>query len=640
MQPLMAHNRLTIIPKTPPDMKLSPLFHPPRRQRISPAQALGWVLAIIMVTACNQSKSDCPNTLSADLSSQDLTIGSGEYSDYLMGVLTFYTTNQHHADGRSPASQCQALVRAQTSAAATEQSLVSADLQIFTSRQCLRPVASLDGEQTPLWLHIFVDQDATAPPATHKRPGFLYTYALSDDFHQLALKRSQFSDLSQLEATESKMTHTMMQHLWQSKPAEQGIPPHFKSFHNMFYSEMCQDQNQLTDADFSFVLRRLGHHSRPLGLGCYQALDLTMFTASAQLSSAQLSRLQATAQFIPIAAKHKMSSSPWHQWLTSQRFNHDLGVLDDLLASLTATTALETLATEAASALASVEIVPEAAAEASVTADPSMYVVSHHHALEDDGAIGAPLGVQTHLLSDQTASPAKGYFIHQTPWGLTAVQRIYRQFMDSDAPGASSQQITYHQGSILVAHDIPVGVLQAFHSNSTVTGRQHLFTPFNIREQDYLQYELAATSASTASQTDGAEQLIGPPLPTAGSPSAPKNSASEPAVDRGTTTRQTQAGTEQRRNSQRRGRTASPPLMITLPPFPLISGNPVTTTRGINTVSFQSTDSQNNGQPTVTTPDLSPIQSPPALTTPSTRSPRSADTRQRAAAAMDPPSCS
>lgn len=611
------------------------LFHHSRPRRL--ASYLGCILAILLVTACDRSKSDCLNTLSTGPASQGLSLGSSEYSDYLMGVLTFYTTEQHRADGRSPASQCQALVRAQTSDAASTQSLVNVDLHIFTSRQCLRPVASRDGEQTPLWLHVFVDQDATAPAADHKRPGFLYTYALSDDFHQLALKRSQFSDLTQLEAAESTMTQAMMNHLWQTtlQPSHQDIPQHFQSFHNMFYTEMCQGNNQLIDDDFSFVLRRLGHHSRPLGLGCYQSLDLTMFTASAQLSSAQLSRLSSTAQFIPIAAKSRLQASPWYQWLTSKRFNHDLDVLDELLGNQSATTALAELATEASAALASVEMVPQAAGQVPVAADSSMYVASHHHALNEDGSTGAPLGVQTHVLSDQPTSPAKGYFIHQTPWGLTAVQRIYRQFMDRDAPGASTHQITYHQGSILVAHDIPVGVLHAFHSNSNVTGRQHLFTPFNIREQDYLQFELTAAATSTSGQAQ--QQLIGPPQPAPGSPESPVRSSTPETTSERTTKEPQENPTEPRRNNQRRGRTASSPLMITLPPFPLISGNPVTTTRGINMVTFQQrSDHPPNSQASTTTAstaDLTPIQSPPPVTTPSTRSPQSADTTQQSSAA-------
>ena len=628
----------------------------------------------LMAAGCHKNKSDCLGTLDSALMGSGAQINASVYSNYLMGVLTFYTTAIHGTGGNSPhsseAKQCQALVRIKA-AEPVESYMhpVAADFQIFTSRQCLRPLAATDGTATPLWLSFFVDEDPTSASDDLKRPGYLIVHLDSSDFHQLALKRSEFSNRHQSSASglatvinqahqssenqklaqkESLMSITMMEHLWQSS-AESLIhastPESYQQFNQMFYTQMChrsykptvmdtQKYGHLNNNKFEFVLRRLAKHSQPLGLGCYQAMDLTMFTAQAQLIPSQLYRIQSTAHFIPIAAKDAALTSPWGQFLLNQRFTHDLAVMDDLIADPDSTLAINELATEVAGALASVEMVPVAASvDETVVPDSSIYVVSNHHAVDPSGRNGVPLGVQTHMLSGDKSSPATGFYLHQTPWGLTAVQRIHRKFMDDTAPGTTQHKITYHKGALLIAHDTPVGVLEVFHDYGTDKLSHHPFTPFILGDEKYYRdyYSLQNTETDSGDVSDEEP-------PHDGKDTNPPVVVEPPVGDLGDHGDQGDVNDKDSTRSRQRNRRSRRPVLITVPPFPPLNGTPISS--GVNVVSFEVASAQSSGTTTGQSLTPTPIQPPPALTTPNLYSPQSADSSATSTSSAAADECS
>lgn len=584
---------------------------------------LVWVMILALI-GCQQDRSDCVSTLESNLHSVDLSVKSSDFSHYLMGVMTFYTSSVHEASQNSRVNECQALIRIKPHHDAHEEVAINVDYEIITSRQCLTPKASQSSEKTPLWVSFFVDQDPTETDPKLKNPGFVVTNVDSDEFHQLAVKRSQFSHNDQLKQFELGAVRQMMNALYESDHSRQlkaQTPPQHRTFNQYFHTELCQttqsvDSSKALGSDkLGFILRRLGSHQDPLGISCYLALDLTMFRAQAQLSSAQLKRLKSTAPFIPISSKSSLSSS-WFQFLSTQRFKADLAVLDDV--NVNRSENLRQLAHQVAQNFKQMIIVPRSDdmnQPSQVT--KSLYMASHHHALSLNGGSRKPLGVQTHPLSLNQTSRGSAFYINQAPWGVTAVQRLKRQFMDDSSPGESSENIHYHQGGILVAFDVPVGVMTSFyHDGDSSSGDLRRFM---IRPQDYLIYPAPTASSPQHIPSTTDSSVVQSPDPER---SNPQRSTTPQVIDTTVTDRgrQRQSTTTDSSN-QTRGGKARPqqPLRIVISRlFPPVHGTPVDD--GVNMVHFRSgsngdstADPDQGIQPPqrVQDPDTTPITPPP-----------------------------
>lgn len=582
-----------------------------------------------MLLGC-QNKSTCSKTLS-DLSSSALAGSTDFQSNYLMGSIIFPSYPKTTTSGTYSHKTCQALFKMGVNIDR------KAQIQIYTSRKCLAPYPDSESSTDNLWVMPFVDSDASAPTDDLKGQGYLSIYAYSQDLQELAKKRSAYLSQSQgsdtdLKAQEQDFAIDMMESLWQATPETafahlekpKQMESEVKDYLRYIHTNICNDDSTDRDdsskayKDFEKFLNHIGEEGFNFGFGCYSALDLTMFTATADLSKGQLDRLQNSAKVIPIL--DQSGASAWHKFLTNERFQRDLDIMSTLANKQQTARKLDSLATDIKGLLAQVPMVTIDQTE-EATPHSSLYVASNNMLSVQDDPNAQGYNTFELVGSGDTTDRSHGYLINQTPWGLTALQKD-----ELLLKGEKLTTYTYlYKGALLVAHSVPVGILQTFLTHDNLKCKTNLCLKENTPGIHHLYLTYPADEPEVIA--DGGKDPLEPP----------KNPVKVQDTQKGNTDRNQNTENHEIANQKEPPRTQSPPRPPTPPVDESGNGSDENTERvvynedlrlrHVNRVSLNTSGSESTEETTDQTSETS--EYPPnypgnnPYTAPTTYSPRS-----------------
>ena len=453
-----------------------------------------WLIFSFLLIGCKKNDCDPNENRTQSVSSgahQWLRLKTNGSTNpyYFFGYLVFESGPQS-AQGVASISHCQAMYKITVHKKAVAPT-PNTHIQIFTSRRCLAPHGDAE-----LWVMLFVHSDGREKNPEFKKNGYLAMKVSSDDFNALKNARASHNQ-TQLKTQEKSLSLVLGQKIWNIEKAQlkkgqqQREEPNQNStsesqqesssattaqsspqldFMELFQNHICGDAlnqalhesgTQGAGGQLAEVLEKLTAHSSSMGLSCFSAADLTMFTAQSALSANEIARLN-TAKYVRIKDR---SSSAWSNFLTSERFNYDLKILQELQNSsdVPSLPSLNELAQKIAQNFKTLKIVPASSSGSHLVAHPTLWVASNNRFAEQ----GTVVGYDTLSLSQNPDSDQAGWYINQMGGGVSMAHQNKFYSLKSQSGSEATHSYLY-KGSILVAQGVPVATLQSFYQDSQV----------------------------------------------------------------------------------------------------------------------------------------------------------------------------